>query len=512
MPAQVALMFLTRGVLHHEAAWALWFAAARGLVPAAAVRARGCAPPQLAALRGACGAAAGPRLLQQQHLFSVYVHVGANDAEFAGKPPPPRPSRPHRRRPPDKHARLGQLCTLISSTAYYQRGSRLPFSTLCRQANGMLRLQRSGSVRGGQRVATRTDGARACAYSPGWARAGGARCCTGSLAAPRERPRQGRVHMSTAILSYPILPYPILLTFPYPTLINPAFCAAAGFPADSLFHGTDIAERVHVRWGTFALVDATRALLRAALADRANTRFVLLSESGIPLYPPAALHQQLTAERRSRINACAVPGVRGARSPLRLFGSHAALGRISCPRAALTGVLEIQHWFYYEASGCGCLPPYAQQLLARQNRCAAPWALPARTQPALTACAQLLLKHGGLCSNTNVLESDCTRRMAGCGRTGIACTACSLLPDPGPAAGGPEPHPDPTCAGRGRTSATCTAGWARWSPTSSSGSTGARAASGAPGSGLLPGADKPWLGIHQYDERSRAYGTSVSVV
>jgi len=59
-------MFLTRGVLHHEAAWALWFAAARGLVPAAAVRARGCAPPQLAALRGACGAAAGPRLLQQQ--------------------------------------------------------------------------------------------------------------------------------------------------------------------------------------------------------------------------------------------------------------------------------------------------------------------------------------------------------------------------------------------------------------------------------------------------------------
>ena len=83
----------------------------------------------------------------------------------------------------------------------------------------------------------------------------------------------------------------------------------AGFPEDSLFYCTDIAERVHVSWGTFALVDATRALLRAALQDRANQRFVLLSESGVPLYPPAATHQALLAERRSRINACANPGV-----------------------------------------------------------------------------------------------------------------------------------------------------------------------------------------------------------
>lgn len=79
-------MFLTRGVLHHEAAWALWFAHARGLLPAALLRARGCEPRLLAALAGACGAAASPRLLQQQHLFSVYVHVGANDAGFPGAP------------------------------------------------------------------------------------------------------------------------------------------------------------------------------------------------------------------------------------------------------------------------------------------------------------------------------------------------------------------------------------------------------------------------------------------
>lgn len=81
-------MFLTRGVLHHEAAWALWFAHARGLLPRTLIRARGCEPALLQALAAACGAAASPRLLQQQHLFSVYVHIGANDAEFAGAPAP----------------------------------------------------------------------------------------------------------------------------------------------------------------------------------------------------------------------------------------------------------------------------------------------------------------------------------------------------------------------------------------------------------------------------------------
>ena len=86
--SQVALMFLTRGVLHHEAAWALWFAHARGLLPKTLIRARGCEPGLLQALAAACGAAASPRLLQQQHLFSVYVHVGANDAEFVGAPAP----------------------------------------------------------------------------------------------------------------------------------------------------------------------------------------------------------------------------------------------------------------------------------------------------------------------------------------------------------------------------------------------------------------------------------------
>lgn len=84
----------------------------------------------------------------------------------------------------------------------------------------------------------------------------------------------------------------------------------AGFPEDSLFHGREISERVHVRWGTFALVEATRALMRASLEDPLNQKFVLLSEAGIPLYPPDLVYVQLMSEDKSRINSCVVSGVR----------------------------------------------------------------------------------------------------------------------------------------------------------------------------------------------------------
>lgn len=72
----------------------------------------------------------------------------------------------------------------------------------------------------------------------------------------------------------------------------------------------EIAERIQVKWGTFTLVEATRALMRAALKDPLNQRFVLLSEAGIPLYPPDTFYMQLMSEDKSRINSCVIPGVR----------------------------------------------------------------------------------------------------------------------------------------------------------------------------------------------------------
>lgn len=52
-------------------------------------------------------------------------------------------------------------------------------------------------------------------------------------------------------------------------------------------------------------VEAERALLRAALRDPANQRFLFLSESCVPLYPAPAVYLQLLAERSSRVWACA---------------------------------------------------------------------------------------------------------------------------------------------------------------------------------------------------------------
>lgn len=66
---------------------------------------------------------------------------------------------------------------------------------------------------------------------------------------------------------------------------------------------------MHVSWGTFALVEATRALMRASLEDPLNQKVVLLSEAGIPLYPPDLFYVQLMSEDKSRINSCITPGV-----------------------------------------------------------------------------------------------------------------------------------------------------------------------------------------------------------
>jgi hypothetical protein len=65
-----------------------------------------------------------------------------------------------------------------------------------------------------------------------------------------------------------------------------------------------ITEHVATSWGGFTLVDAARALMRAALENPLNQRFVLVSESDLPLYSPAVVYSQLMYSPLSRINAC----------------------------------------------------------------------------------------------------------------------------------------------------------------------------------------------------------------
>jgi hypothetical protein len=54
-------------------------------------------------------------------------------------------------------------------------------------------------------------------------------------------------------------------------------------------------------------VQAQRLLLRSALQDPLNQRFVFLSEACAPLIPAATMYAQLMSEPRSRVNACNKP-------------------------------------------------------------------------------------------------------------------------------------------------------------------------------------------------------------
>ena len=51
-------------------------------------------------------------------------------------------------------------------------------------------------------------------------------------------------------------------------------------------------------------MQAERLLLRAALEDPLNQRFVFLSEACAPLVPASVMYAQLMSEPKSRINAC----------------------------------------------------------------------------------------------------------------------------------------------------------------------------------------------------------------
>ncbi len=82
------------------------------------------------------------------------------------------------------------------------------------------------------------------------------------------------------------------------------------------------------------MVEALRALLRAALAEPANQRFALLCEYTLPLQPPLLVYAQLMAEPRSRVNACAQYGNRDQARRLRA-PAGCALGWLP---AWLTGV------------------------------------------------------------------------------------------------------------------------------------------------------------------------------
>ncbi|KAI4331495.1 hypothetical protein MLD38_029681 [Melastoma candidum] len=81
-------------------------------------------------------------------------------------------------------------------------------------------------------------------------------------------------------------------------------------PSTSAFHGRNIPSKA-VRWGQFSMVEAERRLLANALLDGSNSRFVLLSESCIPIFNFTTVYDYLTGSEKSFIGSSDVPGPAG---------------------------------------------------------------------------------------------------------------------------------------------------------------------------------------------------------
>ena len=71
---------------------------------------------------------------------------------------------------------------------------------------------------------------------------------------------------------------------------------------DSFFRKYLIPKQVKVAWGEHSMIYATRELLWYSFKDPRNTRFVLLSESDLPLYGPSVFYYQLMKEDKSRVD------------------------------------------------------------------------------------------------------------------------------------------------------------------------------------------------------------------
>lgn len=230
---QVALLFLVKGDIHHEALWAEWFAYAAGKVPLAS--------------------------LCEKHLVMLHgagTHSVLDDAVVAHC---------------GRHS--GGKSFLRDDASYSNSGEN-------DDGNG----KKEGNTIDGA-----SDAARRIATS--------AADAAGHLHA------RSRSNNDIELDLRDILDRQHL----FDVWVHPSL-DFSGFPPSSIFHGKELPQeyRVNAVWGTHTLVDATRALIAAALTNQRATKFVLVSESDVPLYNPLVLYQQLIHEPRSRLNACNV--------------------------------------------------------------------------------------------------------------------------------------------------------------------------------------------------------------
>ena len=85
--------------------------------------------------------------------------------------------------------------------------------------------------------------------------------------------------------------------------------------------------RTAASWGN--LGDASKVLVQSALEDPLNQRFVMTSDSDVPLYPAPALWLQLTQEQASRVDACNADQVGAAQRSCLIVACHRGRPRVA---------------------------------------------------------------------------------------------------------------------------------------------------------------------------------------
>ncbi|XP_068658087.1 glycosyltransferase BC10-like [Aristolochia californica] len=84
---------------------------------------------------------------------------------------------------------------------------------------------------------------------------------------------------------------------------EPRFVLDESTTKSSFFYGRQLTKRVHVAWGESSMIKAERLLFEAALQDPANRRFILLSDSCIPLHNFSYVYNYLMSSSKSFVDS-----------------------------------------------------------------------------------------------------------------------------------------------------------------------------------------------------------------
>ncbi|PSS04688.1 DNA polymerase epsilon subunit B like [Actinidia chinensis var. chinensis] len=84
---------------------------------------------------------------------------------------------------------------------------------------------------------------------------------------------------------------------------EPGFVFDESTTRSAFFYNRELPNSIQVGWGEASMIQAERLLLEAALEDPANQRFVLLSDSCVPLYNFSYIYSYLMASPRSFVDS-----------------------------------------------------------------------------------------------------------------------------------------------------------------------------------------------------------------